>query len=77
MTRAFNFSDLPCPPPEIAQQLDPGAAYNPLVIIPTSWGMPWEIANETLNCELEAIKDPPSSHTAIGHINRATVGPPH
>lgn len=32
VTQVFNFDDLPCPPPAIADELDPGSAYRPVVI---------------------------------------------
>ncbi|MDI1488659.1 MAG: hypothetical protein OHK93_007934 [Ramalina farinacea] len=76
LTQVFNYADLPCPPPGIADQLDPGAAYNPVLVPPFSIVHRIENTNDTLDCNVNAIKDPPNWVVGVNGINGPSVGPP-
>ena len=53
--REFNFTDLPCPPPEIESQLEPGAAYFPLLYLKDRTGF-W-VNEEFPSCNISNVKD--------------------
>lgn len=77
VARVFNYADLPCPPPDIAAQLDPGAAYNPVLIAPFHIVHTIDNTNSTLDCNVNAIKDPSRPVVRVNSITGPRVGPPH
>ena len=51
----FDFSDLPCPPPNIQNQLEPGAAYSPLLYLADRTDF-W-VSSEYQSCNISNVKD--------------------
>ncbi|MDI1493213.1 MAG: hypothetical protein OHK93_005001 [Ramalina farinacea] len=75
VTQVFNFGDLPCPPEGIAQQLDPGAAYNPVLIAPFAIMHPVDDSNITLKCGVGDVRDPSRPVVRVNSITGPRVGP--
>ncbi|MCJ1280141.1 hypothetical protein MMC21_007968 [Puttea exsequens] len=75
--QVFDTNDLPCPPPEIQDQLEPGSAYNPVLIPPFIYDYTIDSpGNITLQCEVKAIKDPPLPARAVRAISGPNDGLP-
>ena len=62
-TKAMDFADLPCPPSEVAELYNSGAAYSPILV--STFGAEWNPAAglggvvQAPICEIAAIRDPP------------------
>ena len=62
-TKAMDFADLPCPPSEVAEVYNPGAAYSPVLV--STFGAVWMPDAVLLGavqdpiCDIAAIRDPP------------------
>lgn len=73
----FNFEDLPCPPPEIQGQLEPGEEYTP-VLSPPRDSMKAFFANHTIlqsffgDGDIKDMRDPPKNAQAVS----TTISPP-
>ena len=62
IAKVLDFGDFPCPPPRIADQLEPGKRYNPILISPDSF----PIGNQS--CHVAGIRDPPTRAFRVGDI---------
>ena len=82
IAQAFDFSDIPCPPPAIQKELDPGYRYSPVVYIGSSIPMMNTSADGSLSsmeCDILAMMDPPEPAYAVDYLSNDGsyfVGPP-
>lgn len=70
-TKALNFADLQCPPSDVAQMIDLGAPYSPILAIgPLLYG--WQnrerVSPVKSGCEVAAVRDPPIYARRVGKI---------
>lgn len=71
-TQLFDFNDIPCPPPDIQEQLDPGYRYSPVILMEI--GIPLEIGNLSTECEVQAIMDPPTAFNIFDFLSGPNDG---
>ena len=63
----MNYADLPCPPPDVAQYLNPEVPYSPLL---TQLFRTWATVNGSgALCEQPAIIDPPVRAVRVPRIS--------
>ena len=74
-TKLFNFEDLPCPPSNIADQLEPGKQYNPIIVPPFNFSTLLHVKRQVSNkhiipqrCLITAIRDPPTRAIRVHEI---------
>lgn len=77
-TKTFNFNDLPCPPANIAEQLDPGSAYRPVVVANESNTLAEDVdsTKDHFFRFAIAVADPARPVISVRAIKKASVGPP-
>ena len=71
MTKKFNFDDLPCPPSGLADHLEKGQQYNPLLVAPRGCWTRYNIyktSREKALCQVAAIRDHPTRAIRVGDI---------
>ena len=66
--QVFNFGDLPCPPQGIADQLEPGAPYYPVLVAPFDYYHTIDNSNMQLKCNISALRDPPGAAASVQEI---------
>lgn len=64
MTKVMNFADLPCPPTGVADQVNSGAPYNP-ILVPKIY----PLVEGAMECHAVAIKDPPVRAIRVNKIS--------
>lgn len=68
----MNYADLPCPPPDLAQYLNPGVPYSPLLKQLFRTYAP--INGSDVVCEQPFVIDPPVRAVRVDRITRPKDG---
>lgn len=70
-TKAMNFADLPCGPSNVAQQLEPGVPYSPILAVEALVSaFTVSRANGSVQyCDIAAVRDPPVRAVRVGKIS--------
>lgn len=63
----MNFADLPCPPPDIAQYLNPEVPYSP--ILKQLFRTYMNLNNSQETCKQAAVRDPPVKAVRVDYIS--------